>query len=215
MNICMKKIGMDQIKLPDNKVVGVTFLWCEILKVLGHKTDKRDGYSAMILGYGHSRIKSWNKAQHYLFKAEEVPERIYEYRTEKVLEVGEEIIPTDSFVVGSYVDVAGTSKGRGTAGCMKRWNFDGLRATHGVSKAHRKGGSTGQRNRPGKVFKGKKMPGHYGHERITVQSLKVVMAESMMLDGKNGYLLGVHGAVPGPNQGICFVQHAIKKGGGN
>lgn len=214
MNICMKKMGMEQIKLQNNRVAGVTFLWCDMLKVLAHKTVERDGYSAMVLGFGNSKLKSWNKAQHYLFQnSDSVPESIYEYRTEQVLEVGSEIKPSESFAIGTYVDVAGTSKGRGFAGVMKRHNFDGLGASHGVSKAHRKPGSTGQRNRPGKVFKGKKMPGHYGHERITVQSLKVVFAENMVLDGKAGSVIGVHGAVPGPNNGVCFVQRAVKKGG--
>lgn len=207
----MTKMGMDQIKLQNNKVIGVTFLWCEMLKVLSHKTKERDGYSAMILGFGNSKLKSWNKAQHYLFQDGFVPEKIYEFRTDNTLEVGSDIVPSESFSIGSYIDVAGTSKGRGFSGVMKRHNFDGLRATHGVSKAHRKPGSTGQRNRPGRVFKGKKMPGHYGNERITVQSLKVVFAENMTLDGKQGSVIGVHGAVPGPNNGICFVQHAVKK----
>lgn len=213
MNICMRKMGMEQVKLQNNKVVGVTFLWCEMLRVLAHKTPDRDGYSAMVLGFGKTKPKTWNKAQHYLFSGQETaPESIYEYRTDDLAEIGSEINPVDSFLFGSYVDVAGTSKGRGFAGVMKRHNFHGLGASHGVSKAHRKAGSTGQ-NEPARVFKGKKMPGHYGHERITVQSLKVVFADNMTLDGKNGAVIGVHGAVPGPNQGMCFVKHAVKRGG--
>ena len=210
MNLCMRKVGMNQFKA-ENSVIGVTFLWCEKLKVLAHKTTERDGYSSMILGFGARKKSAWNKAQHYLF-GDEAPETIYEYRTDDLLDVGSNIEPTSVFQIGSYVDVAGTTKGRGFAGVMKRHNFSGLGASHGVSKAHRKGGSTGQRTHPGRVFKGKKMPGHYGHERMTVQSLKVVMSEPMELAGKSGFIVGVHGAVPGPNNGLCYLKHAVKKG---
>lgn len=213
MNLCMRKLGMDQIKIQNSRVIGVTFMWCEMLKVLAHKTVERDGYSAMVVG-SFGKKASLNKAQEYLYKDyDKAPEKIYEYRSDDVKEVGADLIPSEFFGVDEYVDIAGTTKGRGFAGCMKRWNFHGLRASHGVSRAHRKPGSTGQRNRPGKVFKGKKMPGHYGAERVTVQSMKVVHLEKMELQGKMGWVLGVHGAVPGPKDAFCFVSPAIKKKG--
>lgn len=216
MNFCMRKLGMNQMKLKDS-VIGVTFLWCEKLKVLSHKTIERDGYSALLLGFGDARIKSWNKAQHYLFKDsdefKDVPSKIYEYRTDKALEIGTFINPSQLFAIGSHVDVSGNSKGRGFSGVMKRHNFSGLGASHGVSKAHRKPGSTGQRTYPGRVFKGKKMAGRYGNERITVQSMEVVFSEEMELCGRKGSIIGVHGAVPGPNNALCFLKHAVKKGG--
>jgi large subunit ribosomal protein L3 len=216
MNICMKKIGMNQMKV-GNSVVGVTFLWCDMLKVLSLKTPERDGYSSMVLGFGKSKIQRWNKPQHYLFKdkesgeTSEVPYKIYEYATDNSLEIGEKIVPSNMFEVGSYVDVAGNTIGRGFAGVMKRHNFTGLPATHGVSKAHRKPGSTGQRTYAGRVFKGKKMAGRYGNERVTIQSLKVVFAEEMTLGGISGSVIGVHGAVPGANDSLCFVKQAVKR----
>jgi len=197
-------------------VVGATFLWSTKLKVLGHKTLEKHGYQAMMLGAGEKKLSSWNKSQHYLFaeyEDKEAPETIYEYRTDNLLPVGTEIKPEEVFTLGSYVDVAGTTKGRGFSGVMKRHNFSGLPASHGVTKAHRKPGSTGHRTQPGRVFKGKKMPGHYGHERVTMQSLKVVLSESMELLGVVGSVIGVHGAVPGPNNGRCYLKHSVKKGG--
>jgi large subunit ribosomal protein L3 len=214
MNLCMKKIGMSQMKY-QSSVIGVTFLWAQKLKVLGHKTLEKDGYEAMIIGAGEGKLSSWNKAQHYLFAdydEKKAPQELYEFRTSNLLPVGTEIKPEEVFSVGSYVDVAGTSKGRGFTGVMKRHNFCGLPATHGVSRAHRKPGSTGQRTHPGRVFKGKKMPGHYGNERITVQSMKVVFSEAKELLGISGSVIGVHGAVPGPNNGFCYLQHAVKRG---
>jgi len=216
MNICMKKIGMSQMKY-GTSVIGVTFLWCDMLKVLSLKTHERDGYSSMVLGFGKSKIQRWNKPQRYLFRDketgefDEVAHKIYEYRTEDLKDVGDKIVPSNMFEIGQYVDISGNTIGRGFAGVMKRHNFSGLPATHGVSKAHRSAGSTGQRTYAGRVFKGKKMPGRYGNERVTVQSLKVVFAEEMTLGGISGSVIGVHGAVPGANKSLCFVKQAVKK----
>lgn len=211
-HICMKKIGMGQVKLANNNVVGATFLWCERLKVLGHKTIERDQYSAEILGFGVSRQSVWHKPQHYLFQSvDSAAQVIYEHRTSNIHDIGSSIVPHEIFSIGSHVDVSGETKGRGFSGVMKRWNFCGLGASHGVSKAHRKAGSTGQRTYPGRVFRGKKMAGRYGGERVTIQSLKVVLSESYEFNGVSGSLIGVLGAVPGPNNSLCFIKSAVKK----
>ena len=199
--------------MPNNKVVAATFLWASNVQVIGTKTKDRDGYSAEILGFGESKLKAWNKAQHAFFKENIViPSLIYEHRTDFPGDIGSKIAPHEVFPVDSIVDISGISKGRGFSGVMKRWNFDGLGASHGVSKAHRKGGSTGQRTHPGRVFLGKKMPGRYGGERVTVQSLRVVFSEEYILHGKTGSLLACCGAVPGPNGGNCSVKAAVKVG---
>ena len=140
-----------------------------------------------------------------------IPSKVYEYRSSQECEVGTDLVPHEIFSVNSYVDVSGTSKGRGFTGVMKRWGFSGLGASHGVSKAHRKGGSTGQRTYPGRVFKGKKMPGRYGGQRVTVQNIKVVFAEPYEIQGVTGSLLAIEGAVPGPNNGLCFLRRSVKK----
>lgn len=208
----MQKIGMGRVKLSNNEVVAATFLWANNLQILASKTIERDGYSAEVVGFGESKLKSWNKAQQHLFKDMVIPKKIYEHRTDSPGEIGSKLIPHQIFPVDSLVDVSADSKGRGFSGVMKRWNFDGLGASHGVSKAHRKGGSTGQRTHPGRVFLGKKMPGRYGGKRVTVQSMKIVFAEEYNLLGKTGSLLACWGAVPGPNGGYCSVKAAVKAG---
>lgn len=214
MNLCVRKMGMTQIK-QEQKVLPVTLLWCDSLKVLSHKTTEKDGYSAMVLGFGKARLKKWNKAQHYLFNNMEgiAAEKIYEFRTEEAVPVGSEILPSELFPVGCMVDVSGNTIGRGFTGVMKRHNFCGLGASHGVSKAHRKGGSTGQRTLPGRVFKGRKMAGRYGNERATIQNLEVLISEKMNIEGREGCLIGVYGAVPGANKSLCYIKPAIKKRG--
>lgn len=213
MNICLKKMGMTQIKY-EQKVLPVTLLWCEMLKVLDHKTKEKDGYSAMVMGFGNSKLKRWNKAQHYLFKNldNNASEKVYEFRSEDTVEIGSQVLPSELFPIGSFVDISGNTIGRGFSGCMKRHNFCGLPASHGVSKAHRKPGSIGKRTLPGKVQKGKKMPGRYGNERVTIQNLKVLISERMDVEGREGCLIGVYGAVPGANNSICHLKPAVKKG---
>ena len=212
-HVCMYKVGMGQIKT-DKAVVAATFLWVEsgCLRVLKVKDSERNGYKAQVIGFGRSTLKHWNKAQHHLFPDGYVPERIYEYRTHEDAEIGSEIVPDELFPVGSFVDVSGTTKGRGFSGVMKRWNFSGLGASHGVSKAHRKAGSTGQRTQPGRVPKGKKMAGHYGAERQTIQNITVLVAKKYNYNGVEGSLLGVAGGVPGPSNSVCFIKKSIKKG---
>ena len=215
-HVCMRKIGMGQVKTP-NGVIAATFLWVEngCLKVLQLKNKERNGYKAQVIGFGRSTLKRWNKAQHHLFTADYIPEKIYEYRTDEDAEVGSNIIPDEIFPVGSFVDVSGYTIGRGFAGVMKRWNFSGLGASHGVSKAHRKPGSTGQRTQPGRVIKGKKMPGHYGAERQTIQNLSVVVSKQYTYNDRVGSLIALEGGVPGSNNSICFIKKSIKKGGAN
>ena len=187
MNICLKKMGMTQIRY-EQKVLPVTLLWCEMLKVLDHKTKEKDGYSAMVMGFGNSRLKRWNKAQHYLFKNFEnsASEKVYEFRSEDTVDVGSQILPSELFPIGSFVDISGNTIGRGFSGCMKRHNFCGLPASHGVSKAHRKPGSIG--------------------------NLKVLISERMEVEGREGCLIGVYGAVPGANNSVCYLKPAVKKG---
>ena len=209
-HICMRKIGMGQVKLGTNQIVATTFLWCSKLQVVN--TKKEDGIYTHLIGYGDSQLKTWNKAQHKLFEGlQTIPSNIYEYRSTQEMEAGTELTPHEIFAVNSYIDVSATTKGRGFTGVMKRWGFSGLGASHGVSKAHRKGGSTGQRTYPGRVFKGKKMPGRYGGERVTIQNIKVVFAEPYQIQGLDGSLLGIQGAVPGPTNSLCFLRRAIKK----
>lgn len=213
MNILLKKIGMTQVK-HEQKVLPVTLLWCEMLKVLAHKTNEKDGYSAMVVGFGSAKLKRWNKPQHYLFKDIEADatEKVYEVRSDEPSEIGAELLPSSLFPVGAFVDVSGNTIGRGFSGCMKRHNFSGLPASHGVSKAHRKAGSTGKRKLMSKVQKGKKMAGRYGNERVTIQNLKVLISQRMDVEGKEGCLIGVYGAVPGPANSLCYLKNAVKKG---
>lgn len=205
---------MTQIK-HEQKVLSVTLLWCDLLKVLAHKTHEKDGYSAMVLGFGKAKLKRWNKAQHYLFNSLEgdASENIYEFRTEETMPVGSQILPSEMFPIGAIVDISGNTIGRGFSGVMKRHNFCGLGASHGVSKAHRKAGSTGQRTLPGRVLKGRKMAGRYGNEKVTIQNLKVLISERMDVDGREGCLIGVYGAVPGANKSTCYIKPAVKRRG--
>ncbi|MGE0830401.1 MAG: 50S ribosomal protein L3 [Hyphomonadaceae bacterium] len=168
---------------------------------------KGDGYVALTLGAGEAKAKNASKAERGQFaRAKVAPKAVVrEFRVAKdaLLPVGAEI-SADHFVVGQKVDVAGVSKGKGFAGAMKRWNFGGLRATHGVSVSHRSHGSTGQRQDPGKVFKGKKMAGHLGDERVTTQNLDVVR-----VDAERG-LIFIRGAVPGAKNSWVEVRDAVK-----
>jgi large subunit ribosomal protein L3 len=188
--------------------VPVTVLKLENLQVLAHRTSDKNGYTALQVGAGTRKASRLTKSERGEFAVAKVePKRkLAEFRVspDNMIEVGAEIT-ADHFVPGQFVDVTGTSKGKGFQGAMKRWNFGGLRATHGVSVSHRSHGSTGQRQDPGKVFKGKKMAGHLGDERVTTQNL--VVAKTDPVRG----LIMIRGAVPGSTGGWVIVRDAVKK----
>ena len=206
--VIAKKLGMTRLFLEDGKQVPVTVLQLENLQVVAQRTTERDGYTAVQLGAGAAKAKRTTAAMRGHFaKANVAPKRkIAEFRVsaENLIEVGEEII-ADHYFAGQFVDVAGTSIGKGFAGAMKRHNFGGLRASHGVSISHRSHGSTGQCQDPGKVFKGKKMAGHLGAVRVTTQNIQVVKT-----DAERGLIL-VKGSVPGAKGGWVTVKDAVKK----
>jgi large subunit ribosomal protein L3 len=203
-----RKLGMTRIYTEEGAQVPVTVLKVDSVHVVAHKTAEKDGYSAIQLGSGTPKIKRLTKADrgHFAKAKVEPKQKLQEFRVpaDMTMPVGAEVT-ADHFVAGQYVDVTGTTKGKGFAGGMKRWNFGGLRATHGVSVSHRSIGSTGNRQDPGKVFKNKKMPGHLGVERVTTLNLKVVRT-----DVERGLIL-VEGAVPGTKGGWITVRDAIKK----
>src|SRR4029077_16711536 len=189
-----EKPGMSRVFTEDGNHVGVTVLRVANCQVVAQRTQEKDGYTALQLGVGAARGKNVTKPQrgHFAKAKVEPKARLAEFRVSEdaLVDVGAEITAAH-FLPGQHVDVTGTSIGKGFAGGMKRHNFSGLRASHGVSVSHRSLGSTGQRQDPGKTFKNKKMAGHLGAERVTTQSLEVVSA-----DAEKGLLL-VKGAVPG------------------
>ncbi|MGB8276017.1 MAG: 50S ribosomal protein L3 [Alphaproteobacteria bacterium] len=203
-----QKLGMSRVFTDDGEHVPVTVLKVDNCRVVAVRTKERDGYTAVQLGTGRAKVKNVTKAMrgHFAKAKVEPTRRLFEFRVadDAVLDVGAEL-SAEHFVVGQFVDVTGTSIGRGFAGSMKRHNFSGLEASHGVSVSHRSHGSTGQRQDPGKVFKGKKMAGHMGDVRVTAQSLKVVAT-----DGERGLIL-VKGAIPGAKGGYVLVADAKKK----
>lgn len=203
-----RKEGMTRIFDAEGRHVPVTVLKVDGCQVVALRTQEKDGYTAVQLGVGKAKVKRVSKAQRGHFaKAKVEPKRkLVEFRVspENVLDVGAELC-VSHFVPGQYVDVTGVSTGKGFAGVMKRWNFGGLPASHGVSVSHRSHGSTGQRQDPGKVFKGKKMAGHLGCETVTTQNLKVVAVDT----AEN--LILVHGAVPGTDKGWVRIMDAVKK----
>ena len=198
-----QKVGMTRLFLEDGTHVPVTVLSLENCQVVGQRTQEKDGYTALQLGAGSVKAKNITKADRGQFAVAKVePKRqITEFRVDpaNLIEVGA-TMQADHFVEGQLVDVTGTSIGKGFAGGMKRWNFGGLRATHGVSVSHRSHGSTGQRQDPGKVFKGKKMAGHMGAERVTTQNVEVVST-----DADRGLIL-IRGAVPGSRDSLVFIR---------
>ena len=187
--------------------VPVTVLKVDHCEVVAHLTKEKNGYTALQVGVGHAKVKNVSRAQrgHFAVANVEPKQKVVEFRVDDnaMIPVGAEIT-VDHFVVGQLVDVSGTSMGKGFAGGMKRWNFGGLRATHGVSVSHRSIGSTGGRQDPGKTFKNKKMPGHMGTDRVTTQNLRVVQTDLV-----RGLIL-VEGAVPGVKGGYIYVRDAIK-----
>jgi large subunit ribosomal protein L3 len=206
--VIAKKLGMTRLFMEDGRQVPVTVLQMENVQVVAQRTAERDGYSAVQLGAGSAKPKNTTQAMrgHFARASVEPKRRLAEFRVspENLIEVGEEIT-ADHYFAGQFVDIAGTSIGKGFAGGMKRHNFGGLRASHGVSISHRSHGSTGQCQDPGKVFKGKKMAGHMGAVRVTTQNLQVVRTDS-----ERGLIM-VKGAVPGSKGGWVTIKDAAKK----
>ena len=206
--VIAKKLGMTRLFMEDGAQVPVTVLQMENVQVVSQRTADRDGYTAVQLGAGVAKAKRTSKAMrgHFAVAKVEPKRKIAEFRVsaDNLIEVGAEIT-ADHYLEGQYVDIAGTSIGKGFAGAMKRHNFGGLRATHGVSVSHRSHGSTGQCQDPGKVFKGKKMAGHMGAVRVTTQNLQVVKA-----DAERGLLM-IKGAVPGSKGGWVTIKDSVKK----
>jgi large subunit ribosomal protein L3 len=206
--VIAQKVGMTRIFTDAGEHVPVTVLRLDNCQVVGHRTEEKNGYVALQLGAGRRRVQRVGKPMRGHFAAVKVePKRkVAEFRvsSDHLIPVGAELT-ADHFVVGQYVDVTGTSIGKGFAGAMKRHHFGGLRASHGVSISHRSHGSTGGRQDPGKVFKNKRMAGHMGDATVTTQNLKVVRT-----DPERGLLL-VEGAVPGANGGWIKVRDAVKR----
>src|ERR1700726_5281972 len=206
--VIAQKLGMTRVFTDAGEHVPVTVLKLGKCQVLGHRTKDKNGYVALQLGSGTRKVNNVPKAERGNFAIAKVePKReIAEFRVSEdgLIPVGAEIT-ADHFIVGQFVDVTGTSIGKGFSGGMKRWNFGGLRASHGVSVSHRSIGSTGGRQDPGRTFKNKKMPGQLGAERVTTLNLKVVQT-----DVARGLIL-VEGAVPGAKGGWIMVRDAVKK----
>ena len=203
-----QKLGMTRIFDGEGNHVPVTVLKVDNCQVVAVRSQEKDGYTALQLGAGRTKVKNISKPQrgHFAKARVEPKARLAEFRVSEdaVLAVGAEITAAH-FVSGQRVDVVGTSIGKGYAGAMKRHNFGGLGASHGVSISHRSHGSTGQRQSPGKTFKNKKMAGHLGAERVTTQSLRVVAA-----DGERGLLM-IEGSVPGSAGGFVLIRDAKKR----
>jgi large subunit ribosomal protein L3 len=206
--VIAQKLGMTRIFTDQGTHVPVTVLKVDNCQVVAVRTRETDGYTALQLGVGTAKIKNVPKPQrgHFAKAKVEPKTRLAEFRVSEdaLLDPGAEITAAH-FIPGQYVDVVGTSIGKGFAGAMKRHNFGGLRATHGVSISHRSHGSTGQRQSPGKTFKNKKMAGHLGAERVTTQSLEVIRA-----DAERGVLM-IKGSVPGSAGGFVLVKDAVKR----
>ena len=206
--VIAKKLGMTRLFMEDGKQIPVTVLQLDNLQVVAQRTAEKDGYTAVQLGAGTAKAKRTTAAMRGHFaKANVAPKRkIAEFRVspENLIEVGAEISAAH-YAEGQFVDIAGTSLGKGFAGAMKRHNFGGLRASHGVSVSHRSHGSTGQCQDPGKVFKGKKMAGHLGAVRVTTQNIQVVRT-----DADRGLIM-VKGSVPGSKGGWVTIKDAVKK----
>jgi large subunit ribosomal protein L3 len=206
--VIAQKMGMTRVFTATGEHVPVTVLRLGQCQVVAHRTKDGNGYVALQLGSGSRKVKNVVKAErgHFAVAKVEPKRKVAEFRVseDSLIPVGAEIT-ADHFVVGQFVDVTGTSIGKGYAGPMKRWNFGGLRASHGVSISHRSHGSTGGRQDPGKTFKNKKMAGHLGVDRVTTLNLKVIQT-----DVERGLIL-VEGAVPGAKGGWITVRDAVKK----
>ena len=206
--VIAKKVGMTRLFQEDGRHVPVTVLSLEDCQVVSHRTQDTDGYFAVQLGAGEAKQKNVNKPQreHFAKAGVGLKARMAEFRVDGedgLVPVGA-LISAEHFVDGQKVDITGHTQGKGFAGAMKRWGFGGLRATHGVSISHRSHGSTGNRQDPGRVFKGKKMAGHMGDRQRTQQNLEVVRT-----DADRG-LLFIKGSVPGSKNGWLLVRDAVK-----
>ena len=202
-----KKIGMTQIFDEKGNVIPVTVVEAGPCVITQKKTIENDGYEAVQVGFGDVKAQRVNKAMKGHFAKNDVaPKKVLkEFRLENIADVNVgDILKADVFATGDKVDVIGTSKGHGTAGSIKRWNFSRLRMTHGTGPNHRHAGSLGACSSPSRVFKGKKMAGHYGHETVTVQNLKIAK-----VDAENN-LIAIKGAIPGPKGGIVVIADAVK-----
>ncbi len=206
--VITQKVGMMRLFLEDGRHVPVTVLKLDGCQVVARRTEEKDGYSAVQLGTGFAKTKRLTRADRGRFAQAEVEpkRRLAEFRVDpaNLLEVGD-VILADHFVPGQKVDVTGVTIGRGFTGAMKRWNFRGLEASHGVSISHRSLGGTGGRQDPGKTFKNKKMHGHYGDERVTTQNLEIAK-----VDVERGLIM-IRGAVPGHKGGFVMVRDAVKR----
>ena len=206
--VIARKVGMTRLFTEEGSHVPVTVLKLDHCQVVAVRTQEKDGYTALQIGVGKAKVKNVGKPlRGHFAKAKVEPKRkLAEFRVpaDKLLDVGAEI-SADHFIAGQFVDVAGSTTGKGFQGVMKRWNFAGLEASHGVSVAHRSHGSTGQRQDPGRTFKGKKMAGHMGTANITVQNLKIVAT-----DADKGLIM-VRGAVPGQAGSFVLVSDAVKR----
>ena len=202
------KMGMTRLFNDAGDQVPVTILKVDECRVISHRTVETNGYTALQLGFGKAKVKNVSKAVrgHFAKAAVEPSKKVMEFRVppEALVEVGAEIT-ADHFVAGQSVDVTGVTVGKGFAGGMKRWNFGGLRATHGVSVSHRSHGSTGIRQDPGRTFPGKKMAGHLGVEQVTTLNLQVVK-----VDAENGLIM-VKGSIPGSDGNWVVIRDAVKK----
>lgn len=203
-----RKLGMTRLFQDDGTTVPVTLLHVDDVRVIAQRTAEKDGYTALQLGLGKAKPKNVSKANkgHFAKAGAEAPMKVVEFRVgaDAMLEMGVKLSPAH-FLAGQRVDVTGLSKGKGFAGAMKRWNFSGLEASHGVSISHRSHGSTGNRQDPGKTFKNKKMAGHLGVQRITTQNMTVAG-----VDAEKGLLI-IKGAIPGAPGGYVLVRDAVKR----
>jgi large subunit ribosomal protein L3 len=206
--VITQKVGMTRLFLEDGRHVPVTVLKLDGCQIVSKRTEEKDGYTAVQLGAGFAKTKRLTKADrgHFAQAKVEPKRKLAEFRVDNTdgLDVGDMIL-ADHFVPGQLVDVTGVTIGRGFTGAMKRWNFRGLEASHGVSISHRSLGGTGGRQDPGKTFKNKKMHGHYGDERVTTQNLEVAK-----VDVERGLIM-IKGAVPGHKGGWVMVRDAVKR----
>ena len=203
-----KKLGMTRIFRDDGTHVPVTVLHLDALQVVAQRTQEKDGYNAVQLGWGRAKVKNVSKPNrgHFAKTKVEPKSKLVEFRVaeDALLQPGA-TLSAAHFVVGQKIDVCGITQGKGFAGGMKRWNFSGLEASHGVSISHRSLGSTGNRQDPGRTFKNKKMAGHLGVERVTTLNLEVAA-----VDAEKGLLM-IKGAVPGSKGGYVMVRDAVKR----
>ncbi len=203
-----EKVGMSSMFTEKGERYTLTFLKVEDCQVVGHKTEQKDGYAALVLGIKNAKASRVTKPMKQVFVNAKVEPKVklkeFRISSDQFIDIGA-VVTTEHFTAGQFVDVTGTSIGKGFAGGMKRHNFRGLEASHGVSVSHRSHGSTGGRQDPGRVFKNKKMAGHLGSEKVTIQNLQVVAVD------KEQGLIMVSGNVPGSKGSYVYIKDAVKK----